>query len=110
MISLFFDVYIAEWDTTLCPDGDTCATNCALDGANYSGTYGISSSGDELSLQFVTGANIGSRVYLLEDDDTTYKKFNLLNKEFTFDIDMSTLPVCSSFQLFGNKERSKQFR
>ena len=44
-----------EWDTTLCPDGETCATACALDGADYKSTYGISSSGDELSLQFVTG-------------------------------------------------------
>ena len=26
---------------TLCPDGVTCATNYALDGADYTGTYGI---------------------------------------------------------------------
>jgi len=44
-----------EWDATLCPDGETCATACALDGADYESTYGISASGDELSLQFVTG-------------------------------------------------------
>ena len=41
---------------------------------------------------FETLANVGSRVYLLDEDDTNYKMFNLLNKEFTFDIDMSTLP------------------
>jgi len=29
---------------------------------------------------------------LLDEDDTNYKMFNLLNKEFTFDVDMSTLP------------------
>jgi cellulose 1,4-beta-cellobiosidase len=28
----------SSWDATLCPDGDTCAKNCAIDGADYSGT------------------------------------------------------------------------
>ncbi|CAE6512499.1 unnamed protein product, partial [Rhizoctonia solani] len=30
-----------KWDSTICPDGATCAKNCAVDGADYSGTYGI---------------------------------------------------------------------
>lgn len=75
------------------PDDTTCAANCALDGADYSGTYGISVSGDALTLKFVTpnsnGQNVGSRVYLMSSD-TEYKEFNLLNQEFTFDVDMST--------------------
>ena len=79
------------WDATLCPDDATCATNCALDGADYEGTYGITSSGDSLTLQFVTGSNVGSRVYLL-DSETEYHMFQLLNQEFTFDVDMSQLP------------------
>ncbi len=29
------------WDTSICPDGTTCAENCAVDGADYSDTYGI---------------------------------------------------------------------
>jgi len=84
-----------EWDKTLCPDPVTCATNCAIDGADYSGTYGITSSGSELTLKFVTkgpySTNIGSRVYLL-DTDTKYRMFKLKNKEFTFDVDVSGLP------------------
>ncbi|KAH8832087.1 cellobiohydrolaseI [Flagelloscypha sp. PMI_526] len=83
------------WDTTLCPNVDTCTANCALDGADYSGTYGITSSGNALTLKFVThgpySTNIGSRVYLLESE-TGYQMFNLLNQEFTFDVDMSQLP------------------
>ncbi|EKM59090.1 glycoside hydrolase family 7 protein [Phanerochaete carnosa HHB-10118-sp] len=51
-----------EWDATLCPDGATCAANCALDGADYTGTYGITSSESSLTLQFETGSNVGSRV------------------------------------------------
>ena len=27
------------WDASLCPDPTTCASNCALDGADYSGQY-----------------------------------------------------------------------
>lgn len=79
------------WDATLCPDGVTCAKNCALDGADYSGTYGITTSGNALTLKFVTGSNVGSRVYLMSDD-STYELFKLLNQEFTFDVDMSNLP------------------
>ncbi|KAJ7263906.1 cellobiohydrolaseI [Mycena rebaudengoi] len=74
------------WDKTLCPNPTTCAANCALDGADYSGTYGITTSGNALTLKFVTGANIGSRVYLMAD-----AMFQLLNQEFTFDVDMSNL-------------------
>ncbi|KAB5590491.1 1,4-beta-D-glucan cellobiohydrolase [Ceratobasidium theobromae] len=79
------------WDTSICPDPTTCASNCALDGADYSGTYGITTSGNELSLKFVTGSNVGSRVYLLKDD-STYEMFKLKNQEFTFDVDVSQLP------------------
>ncbi|KAG9050035.1 hypothetical protein FS837_008015 [Tulasnella sp. UAMH 9824] len=83
------------WDTTLCPNNDTCTTNCALDGADYSGTYGVSTSGNALTLKFVTqnsnGKNVGSRVYLMKDD-TTYENFKVLNQEFTFDVDVSKLP------------------
>ncbi|KAF7333296.1 Glucanase [Mycena sanguinolenta] len=78
------------WDTTLCPDPTTCAQNCALDGADYSGTYGITTSGDSLTLEFVTGSNVGSRVYLMADN-THYQMFSLLNQEFTFTVDMSHL-------------------
>jgi cellulose 1,4-beta-cellobiosidase len=84
-----------SWDSTLCPDPTTCAKNCALDGADYTGTYGITSTGDALTLKFVTqgpySTNIGSRVYLMASD-TQYKMFQLKNKEFTFDVDVSNLP------------------
>ncbi|KAJ6478992.1 cellulase CEL7A [Mycena sanguinolenta] len=91
------------WNTTICPDGKTCAANCALDGADYSGTYGISTSGNALTLKFVTDSqqpNIGSRVYLMAPGSTTqYQTFNFANQEFylilnggRFDVDVSQLP------------------
>ncbi|KAF8964801.1 cellobiohydrolase I [Flammula alnicola] len=82
------------WDATLCPDGTTCAANCALDGADYTGTYGITASGNGVTLKFVTTSaqtNVGSRVYLMASD-TSYQMFKLLNQEFTFDVDVSNLP------------------
>ncbi|KAH7395028.1 glycoside hydrolase [Phaeosphaeria sp. MPI-PUGE-AT-0046c] len=84
-----------SWNTTACPDGSTCTKNCAVDGADYKGTYGITASSNSLSLKFVTknsnAANIGSRTYLMESD-TKYQMFNLIGKEFTFDVDVSKLP------------------
>ncbi|KAI9734310.1 MAG: hypothetical protein M1834_002414 [Cirrosporium novae-zelandiae] len=82
------------WNDDLCPDPVTCAENCALDGASYSSTYGITSTGTALTLKFVTKSsttNIGSRLYLLSDE-STYKLFQLKNQEFSFDVDVSNLP------------------
>jgi len=83
------------WDTSLCPDPVTCAQKCAIDGADYQGTYGIQASGNSLSLGFVThgpySTNIGSRVYLMQSQ-SQYLIFKLLNQEFTFDVDVSNLP------------------
>jgi cellulose 1,4-beta-cellobiosidase len=84
-----------KWDGNLCPDPQTCVRNCALDGADYQNTYGIRTDGNALTLKFVTkgqyGTNIGSRVYLLADENN-YKMFHLKNQEFTFDVDVSNLP------------------
>ena len=80
-----------SWDTSICTDGVTCSRSCALDGADYEGTYGVSTSGSSLKLNFVTNGNVGSRLYLL-DSETEYKVFKLKNREFTFDVDVSTLP------------------
>ena len=43
-----------EWDTSLCPDASTCTSKCAVDGADYASTYGITTSGNALTLKFVT--------------------------------------------------------
>jgi cellulose 1,4-beta-cellobiosidase len=84
-----------EWNTTTCADNTKCAQNCAVDGADYSGTYGIKASGNSLSLTLVTkgsySTNIGSRTYLMESD-TKYQMFKMIGNEFTFDVDVSKLP------------------
>jgi cellulose 1,4-beta-cellobiosidase len=82
-----------DW-TGLCSGADDCAKNCAVEGENYAATYGITTSGDALTLKFVTehqyGTNVGSRTYLLQDD-STYQMFTLLDNEFSFDVDLSTV-------------------
>jgi len=69
------------------------AANCALEGAKYQETYGISTTGNSVSMKFVTSSggskNVGGRIYLLKNE-TTYEGFKLLNQEFTFDVDMSS--------------------
>ncbi|KAG8713148.1 hypothetical protein FRC09_019039, partial [Ceratobasidium sp. 395] len=85
-----------KWDATLCSDPVKCAQGCAVDGADYPGTYGITTSGNALTLKFVTtntnGANVGSRVYMLSSDESKYEMFKVKNQEFTFDVDVSNLP------------------
>jgi cellulose 1,4-beta-cellobiosidase len=83
-----------EWISSICSTATDCASKCALEGANYGTTYGASTSGDSLTLKFVTeheyGTNIGSRFYLMNGADK-YQMFTLMGNEFAFDVDLSTL-------------------
>ncbi|KAK0646816.1 putative cellulose 1, 4-beta-cellobiosidase [Cercophora newfieldiana] len=82
-----------EW-TGACSTATDCASKCQLEGANYGTTYGASTSGDALTLKFVTkheyGTNIGSRLYLM-NGDSRYQMFTLMDNEFTFDVDLSAV-------------------
>ncbi|KAH8180266.1 glycosyl hydrolase family 7 domain-containing protein [Sarocladium implicatum] len=82
-----------KW-TSACSGESDCTTNCALEGADYGKTYGVSTSGNQLSLTFSTthdyGTNIGSRLYLMQSTDA-YQMFTLSNNELAFDVDLSTV-------------------
>lgn len=86
-----------KWNPTLCPDGKTCAQNCEVGSATteYESTYGVHADGSSLKLDFVTqgpySRNVGSRNYLMKNE-SAYQLFQLKNKEFTFDVDVSKLP------------------
>mgnify|MGYP000014355056 FL=1 len=74
--------------------GNEC-DNCVLEGVTanqYKIVYGISENNNQLELQFITENNVGSRLYLLENNK--YWLPNLLNKQISIDIDVSELP-CS---------------
>lgn len=68
-----------EWNTTYCATDAACASKCCVDGADYSGTYGATTSGNALNLKFVTqggySKNIGSRMYLMESETKYQSKF-----------------------------------
>jgi len=42
------------WNSTICKDNKSCSANCAVDGADYAGTYGASTSGNALTINFIT--------------------------------------------------------
>jgi len=87
-----------QWDKSICnQDGANCAQNCAVEGITkekYLSTYGVSEIANGVELKFVTehqyGVNVGSRLYIL-DDDNRYYMFQLKNREFALDIDVSNL-------------------
>ncbi|WDK13041.1 glycosyl hydrolase family 7 [Colletotrichum graminicola] len=82
-----------KW-TGKCTTATDCASKCAFEGADYSGTYGATTSGNALSLKFVTqhayGKNIGSRLYLM-NSVSKYEMFTLTGNELAFDVDLSQL-------------------
>jgi len=88
------------WNEEFCPDPETCKQNCALEGvtaAGYQNNYGVHEmyEGDKVNgvkLDFMTeGGNVGSRLYVTKKNGKNYKMFKLLNREFTLDVDVSTL-------------------
>lgn len=101
----YADCYTGNtWDPVLCDNNPIlCAQSCAVDGADYSATYGITTSGTSISLRYVTEGqyqrNVGSRVFLL-DDDNNYMQFRLANREFTFDVDISQMPCGTNGALY----------
>lgn len=93
------------WNSTLCPDGATCAENCALDGATYERVYGVTVKETNLTLQWIQffdySQNVGSRLFVMaEGSDDKYKMWKLLNKEIAFDVDVSKVPCGLSGNLY----------
>jgi cellulose 1,4-beta-cellobiosidase len=89
-----------KWNATLCPDGVTCAKNCAIEGVAKYEDYGIETKGDTLVLKMNTkNGGFGQRVYFMGDENT-YQVFKLPNQEFTFDIEVGGLPCGTNGALY----------
>jgi cellulose 1,4-beta-cellobiosidase len=81
------------WGTVCAQDPEQCARACSLEGVslqNYAQTYGVHSIEGGVQLDFLTRGNVGSRLYLLQDEGR-YRTFHLLNHEFSFTVDVSQL-------------------
>lgn len=76
-----------EWNKTACPDNAACTKNCAIEGSDYRGTYGITTSGNALTLKFITkgqySTNIGSRTYLMKDASSELVRIMLRRQMLT---------------------------
>jgi hypothetical protein len=68
---------------------------------DYEKQLGVSTNGSSLIQKFVTGDNVGSQLYLLQNDEKNYEMFTFINKEFTFDLDISELPCGLNAALYG---------
>ncbi|KAI1491198.1 family 7 glycosyl hydrolase [Biscogniauxia mediterranea] len=89
---------------TLCPDAETCARNCVLDGADYEGNGVLTDGSGVVLRQYMRRGENGTevervspRVYLLEEEGGTgernYEMLYLKSQEISFDVDVSKL-VC----------------
>ncbi|KAK0615315.1 concanavalin A-like lectin/glucanase domain-containing protein [Bombardia bombarda] len=83
------------FNTTLCPDAETCARNCVLEGVEY-GSIGVLAKGSALTLrQYLFDGesykSVSPRLYLLAADGLNYEPLRLLNQELSFDVDLSQL-------------------
>lgn len=90
----YTNCYNGTWNPEFCPDSDSCCKNCALDGVpkeDWSQVYGVNATTGGFNLGLKQGGNVGSRFYLLDSNQDKYRMFNLKNREFSFDVDVSTL-------------------
>ncbi|KAI9910169.1 hypothetical protein PsorP6_011041 [Peronosclerospora sorghi] len=89
-----------KWNTATCSTPQSCAQTCGVEGAAYETNHSITTRGNELNLKLKSLSKLSARVYMLDASGTKYKQFQLLNQEFTFDVDMSLLPCGSNGALY----------
>lgn len=82
-------------NASLCSDAQACARQCVLEGVQY-GSIGVLTKGTAVTLrQYLPNGEgftrVSPRVYLLAEDEMNYEILKLLNKEITFDVDLSRL-------------------
>ncbi|WYZ44021.1 hypothetical protein EsH8_VII_000457 [Colletotrichum jinshuiense] len=84
-----------EWNYEYCNTTEFCAANCALEGADYRGSYGLTTNGSSLTQKFTTlsafDRNINSRVFLFDGGANKYQTFTLLGNELAFDVELSSV-------------------
>ncbi|GAB1316471.1 Endoglucanase EG-1 [Madurella fahalii] len=86
---------------TACPDAETCAQNCIMEGIEDYSQYGVTTDGDALRLQQILNRRVVSpRVYLLDETEHKYEMMKLTGNEFTFDVDATKLPCGMNSALY----------
>nr|BAF57398.1 putative glycosyl hydrolase family7 [uncultured symbiotic protist of Neotermes koshunensis] len=76
-----------------------------FDALDYEKDIGVTTSGGSLSQRLVSKSTgkkvIGSRLYLMDSTGTKYQLFTFIGKEFTYDVDVSTLPCGVNAALYA---------
>ena len=81
-------------DPAVCPDEETCAKNCILEGIQNYTEYGVTTNGGNLEMSMFNpeGTLVSPRIYLLAENRTYYEMLHLTGNELAFDVDVSRLP------------------
>ena len=89
-------------NSTVCPDEETCAQNCVMEGISDYSAHGVTTEGSGLHLQQLSssGAVLSPRVYLLSPNESTYEMLQLTGNELAFDVDVSSLPCGMNSALY----------
>nr|Q12622.1 RecName: Full=Endoglucanase EG-1; AltName: Full=Cellulase; AltName: Full=Endo-1,4-beta-glucanase; Flags: Precursor [[Humicola] grisea var. thermoidea]BAA09786.1 Cellulase [[Humicola] grisea var. thermoidea] len=86
----------------VCPDVESCAKNCIMEGIPDYSQYGVTTNGTSLRLQHILpdGRVPSPRVYLLDKTERRYEMLHLTGFEFTFDVDATKLPCGMNSALY----------
>lgn len=77
----------------VCPDEETCAKNCVMEGIQNYADYGVTTQGGSLTMTMMGKNGVSSpRIYLLAEGEQKYEMLKLTGQEFSFDVDVSKLP------------------
>lgn len=82
---------------SICSTIEKCATHCALDGIDYSGTGVEVTEESSVTLKMYQKyqgelVEVGPQIYLLSEGEEHYEILHLLNQEISFEVDVSQLP------------------
>ncbi|KAF2397107.1 endoglucanase EG-1 precursor [Trichodelitschia bisporula] len=82
-----------KFNTSICSSPEGCVTSCAVEGVDYAG-YGIKTQADSVTMNLFTVKEgktqlASPRIYLFDEAEGKYANFQLLDREFSFDVDMS---------------------
>ncbi|KAL2265020.1 hypothetical protein VTJ83DRAFT_7530 [Remersonia thermophila] len=89
-------------NATACPDVESCAKNCIMEGIPDYSQYGVTTDGTSLRLQHILpdGRVPSPRVYLLDRTERRYEMLHLTGFEFSFEVDATKLPCGMNSALY----------
>lgn len=95
-------------DKTACPDEETCAKNCVMEGVSNYADYGVTTEGGSVLLKMHGKNGVSSpRIYLLAEGEKKYEMLKLTGQEFSFDVDLSKLPCGMNGALYLSEMEEK---